>query len=144
MRQTHYRRRAAHVFFHEAHRSARLEIKAAGVEANAFSYQSYCWVAFLPPIKFQQPRLLIRCPANGMYQRKAVAKQLIALDNRNLGTEPAGKTRKFCLQLVRPHFRRGRIYQISNHKFGRPLYFRGAQHRFRPVRQALPSRQQFF
>jgi hypothetical protein len=85
----HHRQRqhvggAAHVLLHQQHRGGRLDVEAAGVEADALAHQGELGAPFLAPTHFEKPRRLMSRPAHRMDHRESLGQQRLAGDHFGL------------------------------------------------------------
>ena len=105
---------AAHVLLHQQHAAGRLDVEAAGIEADALADQRD------PPAPRRRPQREVDQPrrpragaADGVDHGKIARQQVVADDARELGAVPLGERARGILELLRAKVARRRVDEIA-------------------------------
>ncbi len=91
----------------------RLEIQSAGIETHAFADQRDFRRGRVAPADVDKARWATARAPHRMNRRIVRAQQIVAADDRALGTRFAGHVPRRGGELVGPHFLRGRIDEVA-------------------------------
>ena len=107
--------RATHVLLHQQHPAARLDVQAAGIEADALADDCDLRVLFIAPVQFDHARrVAARGGAADPVDHRKAALQSVAAGYLELGAVGLGDQLRLVLQLGRAHVLRRGVDQIAD------------------------------
>ena len=104
---------AAHVLLHQQHAGRRLDVEAAGVEADALADQRHFRRVLRAPSHVDQPRRAGGCAADRMDHREILLEKIVAPGHGHFGLVHRGQGPRGILQFVRPHVAGRRVDQVA-------------------------------
>ena len=116
-RQCDRMRCAAHIFLHDAHIVAGLDVQPAGIETHTLADKRQRWSG-RAPIHFDQTRGLICGPPDCVDHREVLLQQCVACDRFAGGSEFVRQRFGCGLQLIRSHIGGWRVDQIAGQCLG--------------------------